>query len=262
MPPNACDCHVHVFGPASRYPFAPDRAYTPPEASLEDLLALHKRLGLERVVVVQPSVYGTDNSCTLDAVRTLGNRARAVVVIDANSRLEEMECVSGVRVNLHTGGIDDSRPIQEAAKRVAPLGWHVQTFARVSLLKGMQPLPVPLVIDHFGLASSQSDVDYLASLLREGNTYVKLSGTHRLPMDPGPVVRALVEANPDRCLWGSDWPHPGSGSRDPKVIQPFDRIDDLASLQRLRTWVGDEALFRKILVDNPARLYDFQGGAS
>jgi len=248
---------VHIFGPAARYPFAPDRAYTPPEASIEELVALHKRLGFERMVIVQPSVYGTDNSCTLDAVRELGSRARAIVVVDSNSKLDEMHAVRGVRVNLQTSGANDSRLIEEAAKRVAPLGWHVQTFARISLLKGLKSLPVPLVLDHFGLPSSEADVEHLASLVREGNTYVKLSGAHRLAMDPAPVVRALVKANPDRCLWGSDWPHPGSGPRHPEVIQPFDRIDDLASLERLHAWVGDEALFRKILVDNPARLYDF-----
>ena len=257
MPSGACDCHVHIFGPAARYRFAPDRTYTPPDASIAELLALQKRLGFERVVVVQPSVYGTDNSCTLDAVGQLGSRARAVVVIDGQTRLEEMRGVRGVRVNLQTSAINDPRLIEEAAQRVAPLGWHVQTFARISLLKGMKSLPVPLVLDHFGLPSSKADVDYLASLLREGNTYVKLSGAHRLAMDPASVVRALVNANPDRCLWGSDWPHPGSGPRNPKEIQPFDRIDDLASLERLHAWVGEAALFRKILVDNPARLYDF-----
>lgn len=267
-PPGACDCHVHVFGPAARYPYAPERAYTPPDASIEELLALQKRLGFERVVVVQPSVYGTDNSCTLDALRRLGRRARGVAVIDARSDLLQMQKlgVRGVRVNLHTGGVQDpataQRLLEEAAARVAPLGWHVQTFTSISLLRrldhAIQDFPVPLVIDHFGLPASHADVDYLAALLRAGTAHVKLSGPHRLPMDPGPVVRALVEANPERCVWGSDWPHPTSGARDPRRVQPFDPIDDARSLARLRGWLADRALFRKILVDNPARLYDFR----
>jgi predicted TIM-barrel fold metal-dependent hydrolase len=149
------------------------------------------------------------------------------------------------------------RLLHEAAARVAPLGWHVQTFARISMLKYMRALPVPLVLDHFGLPRNQDDCEYLVGLLKVPNVYVKLSGPHRLPFDPGPLVRALVAANPERCLWGSDWPHPFTGARDPKVVQPFDAIDDLASLRRLHAWVGNEALFRKILVENPARLYDF-----
>jgi predicted TIM-barrel fold metal-dependent hydrolase len=265
VPPGACDCHVHVFGPATRFPFAPERAYTPADASIEELLALQKRLGFERVVIVQPSVYGTDNSCTLDALRQLGRRARAVAVTDHEiSRDELLEMrdlgVRGVRVNLQTGGMNEPKLIEEAAARVAPLGWHVQTFTKVGLLRKLNlgNVPVPLVLDHFGLPATQDDVDYLVDLLKTRNVYVKLSGPHRLPMDPGPVVRALLAANPERCLWGSDWPHPFTrGSRDAKLVQPFDPIDDVAALERLRGWLGDAALFRKILVDNPARLYDF-----
>jgi predicted TIM-barrel fold metal-dependent hydrolase len=262
VPPGACDCHVHIFGPPERYPLARDRAYTPPEASIEGLLALQKRLGFERVVIVQPSVYGTENSCTLDALRRLGPRARGVAVIDSSTPDEELEKmkgagVRGVRVNLQTGGGGPAL-IEEAAARAAALGWHVQTFARIALLRRLKPLPVPLVVDHFGLPESMEDVRYLALLLRQGNSYVKLSGPHRLRMDPGSVVRALLEANPERCVWGSDWPHPFTrGARDPSTVQPFDPIDDAAALERLHGWVGDAALFRKILVDNPARLYDF-----
>jgi len=118
--------------------------------------------------------------------------------------------------------------IAQAAARVAPLGWHVQAFARIALLKQLQPLPTTLVVDHFGLPRDQADCEYLVRLLRTQDVYVKLSG-----------------------------PHPVSGPRNPKAVQPFDRIDDLAALERLHGWVGDETLFRKILVDNPARLYDF-----
>jgi len=259
---------VHVFGPAARYPLAPRRAYTPPDASIEELLALQQRLGLERLVVVHPSVYGTDNSCTLDALKRVGRRARGVAVIDgetSSNELLEMKRlgVRGVRVNLQTGGVHDPatarRLLEEAAARAAPLGWHVQVFTTMAVLKAIavEKLPVPLVIDHFGLPRDEDDCEYLASLLRRGNVWVKLSATHRLPMDPGPVVRALIAANPERCVWGSDWPHATTGPRDPGRVQPLDPIDDAAALERLRGWVADGALFRKILVDNPARLYDF-----
>lgn len=261
LAPGACDCHVHIFGPRARFPLARERAYTPPEASIEGLLALQKRLGLERVVIVQPSVYGSDNSCTLDALRRLGPRARGVAVIDSRTPDEELQVmqrtgVRGVRVNLQTAGGEPAL-IEEAAARVAPLGWHVQTFARIAVLRHLKPLAVALVLDHFGLPATEDEVRYLAHLVKWQNVYVKLSAGHRLRMDPGPVARALLEANPERCVWGSDWPHPVTGARDPRTVQPFDRIDDAAALERLRGWARDAALFRKILVDNPARLYDF-----
>jgi predicted TIM-barrel fold metal-dependent hydrolase len=172
--------------------------------------------------------------------------------------------VRGVRVNLETSGVHEPvaarRLLEEAAEQVAPLGWHVQTFTKMALLRKVQieDLPVPLVIDHFGLPRTQQDVEHLSALLRTGRVYVKLSAPHRVPIDPGPVARALIGANPERCLWGSDWPHPFTrGPRQPSDMQPFDPIDDLVALERFRGWVGDAALFRKILVDNPARLYDF-----
>jgi len=263
VPPRACDCHVHVFGPAARFPLAPDRTYTPPDASIDELLKLQEQLGLERVVIVQPSVYGTDNSCTLDALKQLGSRARGVAVIDARSDLREMKKagVRGVRVNLQTGGIEDpaaaQRLLDEAASRIRSLGWHVQVFTNLKLLKRIERLPAPLVVDHFGSPRDQQDADYLVSLVRTGNVYVKLSGPHRCKVDPGELTRRLVAAVPERCVWGSDWPHPPSGARNPGRVQPFDPIDDVAALERLHEWVGDAALFRKILVDNPARLYDF-----
>jgi predicted TIM-barrel fold metal-dependent hydrolase len=189
---------VHVFGPAPRYPFARDRTYTPPDASIDDLLKLQKQLGFERVVIVQPSVYGTDNSCTLDALKQLGSRARGVTVIDEKSDLVEMRKlgVRGVRVNLQTAGLNDPRLIEEAAQRVAPLGWHVQVFTNLKLLKRIERLPVPLVVDHFGSPRDQEDADYLVSLLRTGDVYVKLSGPHRCKVDPGELTRRLVAAAP------------------------------------------------------------------
>jgi predicted TIM-barrel fold metal-dependent hydrolase len=256
VPAGACDCHVHVFGPAARFPYAARRTYTPPDASLEQLQALHQRLGIERVVVIQPSPYGTDNSCTLDAVKRLGNRARAVVVVDERTSLKG---ASGVRVNLPTGGIPDpvaaQRLLDDAAARIGP-GMHVQVFTNLKLLRQVKRLPPRLVIDHFGSPRDEADAAFLVSLVKAG-AYVKLSGPHRCGVDPGALVRRLLAASAERCVWGSDWPHPPSGARDAAQVQPFDAIDDAAALERLRGWVGDAALFRKILVDNPARLYDF-----
>jgi predicted TIM-barrel fold metal-dependent hydrolase len=259
VPRGACDCHVHVFGPAARYPLAPDRAYTPPEASIEDLLSTQDRLGMQRMVVVQPSVYGADNSCMLDALKALGSRARGVAVVDEFSPLEDLHAagVRGVRVNLQTGNLRDPQLVAKAAARVGMLGWHVQTFTRIANLKDLKPLPTTLVIDHFGLPRDQSDCEYLVRLIRTQDVYVKLSSPQRLPMDAGPLVQALVAAAPERCVWGSDWPHPVSGASNPKALQPFDEVDDVAALERLREWIPDEKVLRKVLVDNPVRLYEF-----
>jgi len=262
---DACDCHVHVFGPASRFPYAPERAYTPPAASVEQLVSLHDSIGIERVVVVQPSPYGTDNSCTLDAARRLGRCARAVVVVDETSDLDDMHRVGarGIRVNLYTAGENNPaaalRALQDAAARAQPLGWHVQVFTTISMIEklesAIQELAVPLVVDHFGLPQDRK-IDPLLRLVRRGKVYVKLSATQRFPADPEPLARALAEANPARLLWGTDWPHPG-GARLPDAIQPFDSVDDRAALARLSAWFPDANLRRKILVENPARLYDF-----
>ena len=281
VPRGACDCHVHVFGPAGRFPFAPTRRYTPGDASVEDLQALHRALHIERTVVVQPSPYGTDNACTLDALRRLGHRARGVAVIDdtASARaLADMHAagIRGVRVNLETYGERDpavaGRALQAAAARVAPLGWHVQTFTNLDVLSALHDtllaLPVTLVIDHFGHAEAargvaQPGFDALLALLRSGKVYVKISAAYRLSHDAdcadvAPLARAMIDANSERIVWGSDWTHTDSRKRDPAVIQPFHPIDDGAALNRLAGWADDNATnLKKILVDNPARLYQF-----
>ena len=133
----------------------------------------------------------------------------------------------------------------------------MQTFARIAILKELKPLPTTLVIDHMGLPRDPSDCEHLVRLIRTQDVYVKLSAPHRLPMDAGPLVQALVAAAPERCVWGSDWPHPVSAAHNPKAVQPFDDIDDVAALERLREWIPDQKVLRKILVDNPVRLYEF-----
>lgn len=224
-------------------------------ATATDLRRHLKTLGLGRVVIVQPSPYGADNACTLAALARLGDRARAVAVIDEGADLEELHRagVRGVRVNLETESERDpaaaQKRIEETARRVAPLGWHVQVFTKMNLLRGLKPLPIPLVIDHFGLVASPDE------LPREA--YVKLSAPHRLAVDAEPLVRALAAERPDRLLWGSDWPHVPRGKRSPDRVLPFEAIDDAAALRRLEDWLPANVL-EKILVENPARLYDFQ----
>lgn len=248
-----CDSHVHVFG--ARFPLDAQRKYTPAEASVPDLRAHLRSLGLERAVIVQPSPYGTDNACTLAALAELGPMSRAVAVIGEDADLEAMHRagVRGARVNLETEGERDPktalRRIEETARRVAHLRWHVQVFTNVNLLRELKPLPVPLVIDHFGLADSPDD---LLALMKTLDVWVKLSAPHRLTVDARPLVQALVAAHPDRLVWGSDWPHVPRGKRFPDRIEPYEAVDDGAALSLLPANVRE-----KILVENPARLYDF-----
>ena len=284
VPALACDCHVHVFGPVQRFPYWSGRGYTPGDASIADLLALQDLLHLQRVVIVHPSPYGTDNSCTIDALQRIGPRSRGVVVIDpltiGDAELARMhECgVRGVRVNLESAGLHDPKIAQtlleQVATRVAPLGWHVQTYTTLpviaSLTDAIMRLPTPLVIDHFGRVpaaqgTAQPGFAALLALVKSGKTYVKLSAPHRISTlpdcaDAKPIALALLEANPDRMLWGTDWPHPGGqpgAGRSPDRIEPFNPIDDGNALNRLARWIGDPGLLRKVLVDNPARIYDF-----
>jgi predicted TIM-barrel fold metal-dependent hydrolase len=285
VPPNACDCHVHVFGPVSRFPYAASRTYTPADASVEELEQLQSDLHLGRVVLVQPSVYGADNAAHVDAARRLGAKARIVAVIDAKISDAELEALHragtrGIRVNLHTAGIDDPsaarRLLRDAAARIAGLGWHVQTYAKLQVIAAlrdeMAALPVPLVIDHFGgadakLGPAQAGFDALLDLARSGKAYVKLSAPYRSSVarpdfaDVKPLAQALIDANPDRMVWGSDWPHPGGSSRTEKTsldeIEPFFPEDDGHTLNLLPRWAPDAALRHKILVDNPARLYGY-----
>lgn len=278
MPAGACDCHTHVFGPYAQFPLVAGRTYTPPEASQAQLAALMDALGLRRVVIVQPSVYGVDNTATIAGVRAFNENARAVAVIDESfsaGQLAELHSggVRGIRINLLT--VEEPAPSEAAglvlrmAEKIAPMGWHIQLFIRLGLIAAMREtlmaLPVDVVIDHFGWAhvasSDAADVQALCALVEGGNAYVKLSAAYRIA-DQGfddvrvaALARRFIAANSERMLWGSDWPHPVpfTEGRAPALHD----VDDGAALNALAAWAGDEAMLKRILVDNPARLYGF-----
>jgi predicted TIM-barrel fold metal-dependent hydrolase len=267
--PGATDCHLHIFGPAARYPYTPSRAYTPPEAPLASYDALAASLGLERMVIVQPSVYGKDNSCTLDMTAAAGKaRARAVAVIDdsfSDSQLSDMNDrgVRGIRVNALTPAGMPLDQIQKLAERIAPLGWHMQFWISgpqlVALADVIRGLPVPAVFDHMGQFAVEGGTEHpelktLLSLLETDHCWVKLCG-YRVSKQGPPYddirapVAAMIATSPTRCVWGTDWPHPHLEGRS----YPDDRL----LLDLLAGWAVDEAQLKRILVDNPARLYGF-----
>ncbi len=269
-PAGAVDCHAHVFGPKSRYPYHAERTYTPPDASLAEYLAMHRILGIERGVLVQPSVYGLDNRATHDALvtlRQLGLGYRGVAVVDSEvdeRELDALQCAGfcGVRLNLlFKGGIDWS-DVEALASRLAERDWHLQFLIDVSIFEELerrvQRLPVPVVIDHLGHMPCAKGVNHpgflaLCRLLASGNAWVKLSGAYRITSgklppytDVLPFARQLLTTNEERCVWGSDWPHPHI-----PVAMPND--GDL--LDELARWAPDEKLLRRVLVENPERLY-------
>ncbi len=282
VPLLSCDCHQHVIGDPARYPMQQARAYTPPTASLADLQVLHHALHIERVVLVQPSFYGTDNSCLLDSLRQLGKAARGIVVVDdriSETSLDDMHAlgVRGVRVN-QTGGTRDPaalKPIIEGvAARVARRGWHVQTFLPLSTIAALRDtfagLAVPVVFDHFGGATSegtgQPGFDSLVALLKGGSCYVKLARPYQQSSQPpayadmAPLARAFAETRADRVIWGSDWPHTNSdvsSGRTREEINPNYSIDDVELFNQLPQWIPDGSARRLILSETPARLFQF-----
>src|SRR5437588_3137076 len=282
VPAGACDCHTHIHGDPEKFPFFPGRVYTPETALPEEMAALHRALRLQRVVIVTPSVYGTDNSATLWGMAARGADARGVAVIDDKTRESELEAmaragVRGIRLNLATGGASDPaagrKRFERALERVKGRNWHVQIYTNLATISAMRDLlavsPVPVVFDHFGgaraeLGPQQPGFAELLDLVRSGRAYVKISGAYRSSKlapdyaDVVPLAQALIGANPERIVWGTDWPHPNSESgRKATEITPLLQIDDGRLLNQLPVWAPDAATRSKILVDNPARLYDF-----
>jgi predicted TIM-barrel fold metal-dependent hydrolase len=270
VPPNAWDCHAHIFGPVEQYPFVPERSYTPPPASIQAYQRMLSALGLERAVIVQPSVYGTDNRCTYDAVAASGGRWRGIAVVDPSANTHELRRLHdagfrGVRINLLFKGGLAMEILEQVARLIAPLGWHLQLLIDGRDLAELAPrlrrLPVRFVIDHMGHMPAQLGLAHpgftaLLALIREGNCWVKLSGAYRISTQPypyedaAPIAKALVEAAPERMVWGSDWPHPSFQGAMPV---------DATLLDLLASWVPDSRTRQRILTTNPAELYDFAG---
>jgi len=279
VPAGACDCHTHIHGDPAKFPFFAGRIYTPETALPEEMAALHKALNMQRVVIVTPSVYGTDNSATLYGMKARGANARGVAVIDDRTPESELDAmgragVRGIRLNLATGGGNDPsvgrERFQVAAERVKGRGWHVQMYTNLAVISSIKDLvaasPVPVVFDHFGgaredLGPQQPGFAELVELVRSGKAYVKISVTAGPRPDYTPFVplaKALIAANPERILWGTNWPHPNSGSgRKATELTPLFQVDDGLVLNLLPAWAPDPGTRKKILVDNPAKLYAF-----
>jgi predicted TIM-barrel fold metal-dependent hydrolase len=268
LPPNACDCHSHIFGAADKYPFQKNRAYTPTEASEEMYLAMLGTLGFQRMVIVQPSVYGTDNSCTADAVEFLGqHRCRGVAVVDENVSKAELQALHdagsrGTRFNTMTkGGVSIDR-LRDLAEKIEPFGWHIQIYhdgTRLPEIEDvLEALPVDVVIDHMGQVMTECGnqnpgFQSLLNLLDSGRVWVKLTGQRMSSEGPpfsdlAPFAKAIVARAPERCVFGTDWPHPDTPGYMP---------DDGQLLELLLTWAPDEKQRHRILVENPAQLYGF-----
>ena len=281
VPAGACDCHTHIHGDPEKFPFFAGRVYTPEPASPEEMSALHKALHVERVVIVTPSVYGPDNSSTLFGMTARGPTARGVAVIDdktSESDLDTMQKAGfrGIRLNLATGGVNDPnlgrQRFSAAIERMKARGWHVQLFTSLAMITAIKDLvaaaPVPVVFDHFGgaeaaLGTGQPGFDDLLALVKSGKAYVKISGAYRASRlapdyaDAAPLAQALIAANAERIIWGTDWPHPDSvtpAGRKVTDVTPLYQIDDGRLLNQLPVWAPDAKVRKTILVDNPARL--------
>jgi predicted TIM-barrel fold metal-dependent hydrolase len=284
IPAGACDCHTHIHGDPAKFPFFAGRVYTPELASPEEMSTLHKALHIERVVIVTPSVYGPDNAATLFGIKARGATARGVAVIDDKTPESDLDAMNqegfrGIRLNLATSGVSDPnigrQRFQAAVDRMKARGWHIQLFTGLPVISAIKDMvaasPVPVVFDHFGGAQAELGLEQpgfsdLLALVKSGKAYVKISGAYRASKlapdypDAAPLAQALIAANADRIIWGTDWPHPNSVTppgNKPTDLTPLFQIDDGRLLNQLPVWAPDAAIRKKILVDNPARLYGF-----
>ncbi len=265
-PPGACDAHCHVFGPGERFPYAPNRSYTPPDAPKERLAALHQHLGLSRAVLVQASCHGTDNSAMLDALASSAGAWRGVAMVGRDVTDHELQRlheggVRGARFNFvaHLGGAPDLAVVEAIAARVAALGWHLQLHLDaddILIYRGfLDRLRVPFIIDHMGRVEARRGVGQepfrlLLELMRNELAWVKISGPERIsagkPFDDAiPFMRALIEAAPARVLWGTDFPHPNV-----RVMPNDGELVDLFA-----ACCEDDAVRAQLLIENPSRLY-------
>ena len=268
LPRGTCDTHVHIWGPFDRFPLAKGAAYTPPERTSDDLVALHERLGVDRAVIVQTTVYKSDNRAMLDGIAQSNGRWRGVALIDesfddAAFRALHEGGVRGVRFGFvkHLGGVPDLALVRRTAARIAPMGWHLVLHLDAGniaeFLDFFGEFSLPVVVDHMGRVPVRDGLDQtpfrlLLELLKRPNWWVKVSGAERISetgppfADAIPFAQRLIAAAPDRVLWGTDWPHPN-------VRWEPDEADLVDLLPRF----ADAAALQRLLVENPARLYGF-----
>ena len=266
-PAAACDAHCHVFGPGATFAYSANRSYTPPDAPKEQLAALHKHLGFSRAVLVQASCHGLDNAALVDALTWSKGAWRGVCMIDDTVSEAELETlhvagVRGARFNFvaHLGGAPDLKVIEAVVARIAPLGWHLQVHLDAEDILTYRDfllgLEMPFIIDHMGRVVAKNGLDQrpfklMLDLMREGRVWTKVSGFERVSSagkpfhDAMPYARALVEAAPERVLWGTDYPHPNVK----EMPNDGEQVDLFAQT------ITDEAMRIRILVDNPTRLY-------
>jgi 2-pyrone-4,6-dicarboxylate lactonase len=267
LPPGSCDAHCHVFGPATKFPYAPNRRYTPADAPKEMLAALHAHLGIERAVIVQASCHGTDNAAMLDCIASDPKRYRGVAIVDdsfTGKDLDQLDRggVRGVRFNFvkHLGGAPDLDVFNRVIDRIKGRGWHVVLHVDapdiIPLSEMIRKLPLPFVIDHMGRVPATAGVDQppfkaLIELSRRENCWIKVCGSERISMPPYaaavPIARALVDAAPMRVLWGTDFPHPNATHE----------ADEADLVDLVPQFAPDPLAQKHLLVDNPARLYGF-----
>ena len=269
LPPGACDAHCHVFGPARRFPYAADRSYTPPDAPVEHLRALHAHLGISRAVIVHASCHGSEMDVTLDAIASSGGLYRGVAVVEEGvtdrelARLHEGG-IRGIRFNFvkHLGGVPDIKVFDRLLARIKPLGWHIVLHfdAGDILQQGelLARIDVPFIIDHMGRVKAADGVEQkpfqaLLALYRANpRAWIKISGAERVSVgkrpfrDAIPFAQALLAIDAGRLLWGTDWPHPNITKDMPKDGELVDLLGEICP---------DAALRRRILVDNPTRMY-------
>jgi predicted TIM-barrel fold metal-dependent hydrolase len=270
LPAGSCDAHTHIFGPSDRFPFAPDRSYTPHDAPFDALLALHRQLGISRGVLVQAGCHGYDMSAILDALSRSGGQYRAVALLRAQATVEDVAAldaagVRGVRFNFVAHLQNESwESVQRVAALIEPFGWHLcfhtDKESLPALLPKMQRLPVPFVLDHMGRIAAANGINDplfqgVLKLAGQAGAWVKVSGLDRIssggvrPFDDGrPFVQALVNSMADHLLWGTDWPHPNVRTEMP---------DDAQLLNTLLQVCPHPDDLQRILVDNPQRLYRF-----
>lgn len=268
-PPLACDAHCHVFGPATKFPYAPNAAYVPADAPFESLQKLHAVLGLQRAVIVHASCHGPDMRVTLDAIARSGGRYRGTAIIDETYGDKEFKRmhdggIRGVRFNFvkHLGGRPDMDFFKRTVERVKAMDWHLVLHLDANDLIDFKDLfmklPVPMVIDHMGRVKASDGLDQppfklLLEFMKNENCWVKVCGAERVSSkgppftDAIPFAQALIRAAPERVLWGTDWPHPN--------VKWMPNDGDLMDL--FATMVPEPSMQARILVDNPARLYDF-----